>query len=465
VAAGVTAAVAAVFTAVAMTPLQADGATSGSISLPTLVPLASASPSPSQSPTATPTKPPKKQWMPDLGPAFNNPLGTQKQKYVVNTRILKAVKHAKPHSTIRFSTYSFDREDVTKALWQAHKKKGVNVQVVVNHNVVTPNEIWLQKRLGKSTKKPSFFHICQGSCRGKGPGNEHGKIYSFSATGGATDLIIESSGNLTSGAAAGQWNDVFSIMGNTKLFNTWVKVFNQLKRDKPVKKRTITYKSTQLDVTWHRLNSAAMSQGVPTRDRVSTVSARKKKKKSAGDPVLQRLNNVSCSTSAAHGDGKGHTVIRIIMYAWFGDRSIPIAHKVAALKHQGCNVEAILTEPGGATVSILRAAGVPMRDAAWNYGEKMATDGSKMVWGPRLYCHLKWMLISGKYAHKNRDVVFAGSENWSGISFANDEVTLQLTGGDYYHAYLRQFNHMWTTHATHAETGSEKYGWPPKPWS
>jgi hypothetical protein len=455
-------------------PMEALGATGGTLAtasvgeglLPSVLPTATKTPTPAptKSPTAAPTT--KKSWMPDLGPAFNNPLGTQKQKYVVNTRILKAVEHAKTGSTIRFATYSFDREDVTKALWKAHKKRHVNVQVVVNHNVITPNEKWLQRRIGKNTKKSSFFHICKGSCRGHG-GNEHGKIYSFSKTGGASDLIIESSGNLTSGAAAGQWNDVYSIMGNTKLFNTWTKVFNQLKADKPVKKRTIQYKSKQLDVRWHRLNTAAMARPIASKDSVSTVSARKKKKKKkgGGDPVLQRLNNVSCNTSAAHGDGKGHTVIRIIMYAWFGDRSIPIAHKVAALKKAGCNVEAILTEPGGSTVSILRAAGVPMRDAAWNYGEKMATDGSKMVWGPRLYCHLKWMLISGKYAHKNRDVVFAGSENWSGISFSNDEVTLQLTGADYYRAYLGQFNHMWNTHATHTETQREDYGWPPKPWN
>jgi hypothetical protein len=174
---------------------------------------------------------------------------------------------------------------------------------------------------------------------------------------------------------------------------------------------------------------------------------------------------VSCKTTAAHGDGDGHTVIRIIMYAWFGNRSVPIARKVASLKRQGCDVEAILTEPGKQTVSILRGAGVPLRDAAWNYGEKMATDGSKKVWGPRLYSHLKWMMISGKYKKKNQDVVFAGSENWSGISFSNDEVTLQLTGADFYKAYLGQFNHMWNTNATHLETGREDYGWPPKPWN
>lgn len=443
------------------TPSVSAASTTGSI-IPTPAPTAAPT-----TPTVTPTPAPVKKWMPDLGPAFNNPLGSQKQKYVVNTRILKAVQHAKKGSTIRFATYSFDREDVTKALWKAHKKKHVNVQVVVNHNVVTPNELWLQKRIGKNTKKSSFFHICKGSCRGHG-GNEHAKIYSFTKTGGASDLMIESSGNLTSGAAAGQWNDVYSIAGNTKLFNKWTKVFNQMKRDKPVHKRTINYKSQQIDVRWHRANTAAMSQPIATRDTVTTVSPRKKKKKKKGggkDPVLKRLNKVSCSTSAAHGDGKGHTTIRIIMYAWFGNRSVPIANKVVALKKQGCNVEAILTEPGAKTVSILRAGGVPMRDAAWNYGEKMATDGSKKVWGPRLYCHLKWMLVSGKYAGANQDVVFAGSENWSGISFSNDEVTFQLTGADFYKAYLGNFNHMWNTNATHAETGNEDYGWPPKPWN
>jgi hypothetical protein len=435
---------------------------------PTILPTAL--PTASTTPTVTPTPPPaKKKWMPDLGPAFNNPLGSQKQKYVVNTRILKAVQHAKPNSTIRFSTYSFDREDVTKALWKAHKKKHVNVQVVVNHNVVTKNELWLQKRLGKNTKKSSFFHICKGSCRGHGGGNEHAKIYSFSHTGGATDLIIESSGNLTSGASVGQWNDVYSVMGNTKLFTTWEKVFKQLAKDKPVKKRTVVYKSKQVDFTWHRLQTQidATKAQPATRDKVTTISPRKKKKKKKKsiDPVLKRLNQISCKTGPNYGDGHGHTQIRIIMYAWFGNRSIPIAHRVAALKHQGCDVEAILTEPGGATVSILRAAGVPMKDAAWNYGEKMSTDGKKMVWGPRLYCHLKWLLVSGKYHHKNQAIVFAGSENWSGISFSNDEVTMQLTGPDFYKAYVGQFNHMWNTNATHAETGSETYGWPPKPWN
>ncbi len=87
-------------------------------------------------------------------------------------------------------------------------------------------------------------------------------------------------------------------------------------------------------------------------------------------------------------------------------------------------------------------------------------DGLK-GWGPRFYAHFKAMLVSGSYNKRPTMSVWTGSENWSGISFANEEVVVQFTDPSYYRAYFTQFNKLWSGRATHRAGIQPTYG--PRP--
>jgi len=453
--AAVTAATGLLVATVAWVPMQADAADSGSSLVgtvlttatgsptgspsPTGTPSPTAPPSPTASSTPTPPKPPKKHWMPEAGVVINNPLGDHDARAVIVQRIMAGIRHTHRGDTIRFATYNLDRKDSVNALIKAHKR-GVNVQVVVNDNYMAPQSVRLQKYLGKNIHRGSFLRFCSGSCRAA-RGNLHLKIYSFSGTGAAHDVLISSSANLTNAAPVAQWNDAVTVVGNKRLFKVWTKVFNQLKQDKPVKHRRITYSTKKLNVAFHRLQAGTAD---PVNHGRTTVA----RKDTTGDPILARLNKISCKTGPNYGVN-GHTMIRLMEYAWFGSRGVTLANRIATLKRQGCDVMSIMSHSDKRVEGILASAGIPMRDITWAYGEKLSTDGHSIVYGSRQYSHLKAMTISGRYAGKNMKTVITGSENWSAISFQNDEVTMQLVGGNFYNTYLHMFQHQWSTGATH----------------
>ncbi|MFI2708037.1 phospholipase D-like domain-containing protein, partial [Nocardioides sp. CER28] len=182
--------------------------------------------------------PPLPGWKPRLGPIFNDP-GRKGSKAIVN-RVLAAINHTPKGETIRMATYSFDRSDVASALLRA-RKRGVHVQVIVNERTASGVVYSLQRALGKKPRYKNFVVTCPGRCRAPGDGgNQHLKIYSFTRTGGARDVIIGSSGNMTSKAVYRQWNDSWAIAYDPKIFATWVGFFNQMKMQRQTGARVVT---------------------------------------------------------------------------------------------------------------------------------------------------------------------------------------------------------------------------------
>jgi hypothetical protein len=70
------------------------------------------------------------------------------------------------------------------------------------------------------------------------------------------------------------------------------------------------------------------------------------------------------------------------------------------------------------------------------------------------------MLVSGSFNKAPTKSVWTGSENWSGISFANEEIIVRFTDPRYFRAYYRQFNKLWKGRATH-RAGIQPLGGPP----
>ncbi|HTW16878.1 MAG TPA: phospholipase D-like domain-containing protein [Nocardioides sp.] len=411
-----------------------------------VVPAGSVGAAPISAPAATPAAAkvsaplaPRRRWKPPRGPVFNDPTGGPKRRVAIVARIRDAIKHTRRGDTIRISSYSMDRKDVADLLIKAHRR-GVHVQMVFNDNTISNTQRRLQKVLGKRRDRPSFLVFCQGSCRNGPGGNLHTKIYSFSRSGASKNVIISSSANLTYGAAFAQWNDAYTIRDDRRLFRTWVRVFRQLVRDRKSTPRYIGYSSPDLSVSFQR--ELARASGGVTEVRAARAGS--------GDPVIQRLSKIGCQAPAGFGID-GRTVVKIIVYAWYGERGEKIARKVADLQRRGCRVKVIGSVLGESSARVLQNAGIAVKAADWDFGDRISTGSEdKIVYGPRCYSHYKFFTVSGAYDGAGVRAVWTGSENWSRVSLGNDEVTLRLNGRAVYRRYTDRFDAMWNDpDATH----------------
>jgi phosphatidylserine/phosphatidylglycerophosphate/cardiolipin synthase-like enzyme len=370
-----------------------------------------------------------KRWMPPRGAVFNVPYGDQEAKTRIMSRIRDAVRHTRSGQTIRFAMYSFDRPTMADALIAAHRR-GVHVQMVLNDNWTSRATKRLRRVLGTNRHKRHFAVICHQSCRG-GPGNLHTKVYSFTKTGGAEDVIMTGSANITDRGVNLQWNDLYTLVNKSKLFDVWRKVFNQIKNDEPVRPRWIYFKSDTISATFYKENETESST-----QETSTTTARLPS--ADEDPVPKRLKAIRCD--AMKGSGiNGHTVVRIIMFGWQDERGKRLARRVAEMRRHGCNIRVIQSVPGAGVRHILTQAQVPQRSADWNYTAE----------GPNYYNHQKLLMVNGTFRKKPTRTVWTGSENWSTMSFRNDEITLQINNPRAYRRYVDRFNFMWNGPSTH----------------
>ncbi len=367
-------------------------------------------------------------WVPPAGVAFNQPRGGAKARSKLISRVRAGINHAPKGSTIRFAMYSFDRRDIADALLKAHKR-GVNIQLVVNDNWTSAQTRRLRRVLGTKPKKKNFFVICKGSCRG-GKGNLHMKVYAFSQTGAATKVLMTGSSNLTNRAASLQWNDQATLLNAPTLYDTFGRVFNQLKLDRRFSPRRVNYSgSDTLDAIFYRNPNAGFGSVNSAAQRPSVSPSE--------DPVMRRLKAIDCKAAAGYGVG-GRTSIRIMMYAFMRDRAY-LADRLVYLKRQGCDISAITSVSSKHVIRKLKAAGIPLRSADYDFNPD-AVDEQKVV---NFYSHLKVMTLNGTYQGKSVRTVWTGSENWSRISFQNDELILHLSGDLVHAKYLKQFKLMW----------------------
>ncbi|GAA1520936.1 phospholipase D-like domain-containing protein [Nocardioides humi] len=382
-----------------------------------------------------PARIPEDPWLPRAGPVFNNPMGGVKKRTKVIRQVNKAIKHTPPGATIRIATYNIDRRDTARLLVKAHKR-GVNVQIVVNDNLVGKVIRGLQAKLGRNRKAGSFLVICKAACRnGSRVGNLHMKVHSFSQAGAARSVVISSSSNIGYGAAAGQWNDSFTVYDDDALYDAWSTVFNQLKRDKAVKPRHLEYRSDVVGIDFQRLFGQGRSQVL--------LHRAGKAGKDTNDPQLKRLRKVDCVAPAGTGDGKGHTVVRVNMYAWYAGRGEALARELASMRREGCDIAVVGSVVSGPVVRILQKAGIPIRIADWDWGQKLSTSGKEMVHGSRCYSHLKYVTVNGTFRGIPGQVVWTGSENWSPPGLSSDEVTFEIRDPVAVAAYDAQWQRMY----------------------
>jgi hypothetical protein len=406
--------------------------------------LIAATPRTAVAETAPPT------WRPRVGAVFNNPLGSKPKQQAILRQVLAAVRHTHRGATIQIAVYSFDRADLAYALRRAYQR-GVHVQIVVNKAVLSNTSRTLRKRLGRNPDRSSFLVACSGACRKKGDGgNMHIKIFAFSQTGAARDVVISSSGNMTSKAIYRQWNDSYTVAGDAGLYASWQNLFRQMAHQRRTGPRRLTYTAS------HRGYSASFQRSLAQSATVASSSLARYRP--SADPVVHRIRAVGCHAPVGYGK-RGHTVIRIAAYAMFQTRGEALAKTLVRKKRQGCDIAIVMSVPGGHTYKMMQRAGIPMRSADWLFAHRVAEKEDGISgWGPRFYSHHKMMMVNGVYRGRPTRTVWTGSENWSAISFANEEVVFTINDTRAYRTYVKRWRSMYHGRATHMMGTQPTYG-------
>lgn len=353
-------------------------------------------------------------WVVPAGGSFNIPRSTKKAQFRSEKRIMDAINNARPRSVIRIMVYSLDRIPVADALIAA-KRRGVRVQLLVNHHQRTRAMARLERVLGTDRWKSSFIHQCSNSCRWHHE-NLHSKVYLFRHTGASRWVAMTGSHNLTGNAAKNQWNDLWTIRGQKDVYLKLSDLFAEMRRDQKVDP---PYRSDRVGARW-------LWHVFPYPNFSAT-----------DDPIMNALNRVHCSGSTING---GRTVVRVNMAVIADYRGDYLARKVRRLYAAGCDVRVMY---GSATKRIreifaskTRRGYVPVHVSGYD------TDYDGMM---DLYGHEKTFTVSGRYGGvRNINLVFTSSGNWSTNGILGDEMTMRIRGTGAMRAYTNHFNFMWT---------------------
>jgi phosphatidylserine/phosphatidylglycerophosphate/cardiolipin synthase-like enzyme len=369
---------------------------------------------------------------------FNDPTGDRAAQNRIADHIRRAIDATPRHGTIRMAAYSFDRPDIAAALARACTQRRVTVQVVLNDNFVSQSSRELRRLLGADAQSsraachpgseagpgaaPSFVKVCHASCRLGDRGNQHMKVYLFSATGGQPHVVMLGSANLTGYAAGVHWNDLVTFTGSQQLYDDYGRVFDELAADSHV--ATPELRVAHGDVT---TSVAAGPSATP-----------------GADAVAERLAGVTCDALPGTGEA-GRTVVRISMYGWRGQRGLDLAWRVARLSRAGCRVHALVSAAGPDVVETLVRAGVRIRSASLDVDGNVATGFEDSGW--EHFVHEKWMSVDGTWGGSATRAVWTGSENWSDVSLLNDELVVMIPRPRIHDAYVAHFDTIWSRHS------------------
>jgi phosphatidylserine/phosphatidylglycerophosphate/cardiolipin synthase-like enzyme len=387
------------------TPAPSASATPVSASRPAVATESSTARTTRSTSTAAKKKP--RYLGPAYGITYNNANG--KSRYRNLHKILRAINHAPRGSSIRMVTWSYFYGPGTDALIAAHKR-GVSVRLVMARAKSKESHDYrrLKRALGRYGNKyrpyalKSGAKACAATCRGHA-GTMHAKMFMFSRTGPATDVIMWGSPNFTRASATLQWNDLFTWKYHPTLYDYGMSIFDQMWQDKEV--------AGPYKVVW----DGSVGLGIlPYRG--------------TGDWVSNELRTVRCS-GATGGTG---AVIR----GTIGNR---IATYLKKLWDQGCDIRILYTVRGVKARQILLAKSgrgpVPMR----HYVQDTNGDGFYDK-----YLHMKVLVITGVMGSQtDARFVMNGSENWADMARGSDEEVGYFKGGAYTGKYLPWLNWLW----------------------
>ncbi|WP_109506120.1 phospholipase D-like domain-containing protein [Nocardioides speluncae] len=348
---------------------------------------------------------PAPSFRPAWGPVFNDPLGTVAEQRRILAYLVRTIDAAPAGAVIRVAVYGFSDGPVARALHRA-ADRGVRIRMVLDSSRRSKPALGLQRRLGNNVRAASYVVFCNHSCRGTTGGN-HTKFYLFSEAGGVADVTLVTSANTVGETVDNQWNDLFSVAGASPVYDSFARVFEQMKHDEPVPRPYV------------EAHQASYLQGFYPAPGAG---------RTAPDPWLDYLDPVRCTGAKRAGLG-GHTRIRVAMSAMHGGRGLAGARRLVALRRQGCDVKVIFgAAPGGEVRRVLTAGRVPWR-------------GTRHRW---VHTHQKLLIVNGVIGRDPWATrVFTGSHNWTDPAADRDEVVLGIKGARTARLYTQNWNYVW----------------------
>ena len=366
-------------------------------------------------------------YVPKTGPAFNNPYGKTKEIRRLIGQVNRTIDSVPRGGRIRISAWNVRSANITNSLIRAHRRN-VSVQVVMDRGNWNPNNpnadaarLSAALKVGnkeRPSSRKSFLRRCIGSCRGK-HGIPHSKYFMFNKVRVKKNkqvktvpwVVMYGSYNATELGATIQWNDLYTIKNDETRYRYFLHNFEQMTQDKPIRDAYSSYDDGVTANAFYPYVGTSVT----------------------GDPVMDVLNAVTCDGASTPG---GRTRIRIAQTSMYGDRGLALAHKIAKLQRQGCNIRLVYAMFGGEVLNIMRAAKVPLTHLAYDNNEDGLYDR---------YVHMKSMAINGNYAgDPGAKITWNGSANWTSVALASDEVVGVVRKTWVTQRYMKWIDYMFT---------------------
>lgn len=359
-----------------------------------------------------------RNWTPREGGHFNHPREANRKELRIENTILKTINHARRGSRIRISLFSFDRQRMARALVRA-KKRGVQVQILLNNHQFTPAQKILKQGLGGNRWKRSFSYECHFGCRHFQRGeNLHTKMFLFTGLkSGAANIVFTGSLNLTENSVVNQWNDMLVRLNDPALMAGMDELWREMRRDKRTKQPYFVRQAGEFQL-----------QATPFPN--PTIK---------NDPEMAILNQIDCKTPPAPGYGRnGRTLVRVSMHSWADARGVYLANKMRELYAAGCDVQ-VMYGMAGVAVRKAFATRTP-RGYLPVHVDGYDTDYDGEI---DLYSHQKYLAVSGTYeGNPANGGVWTGSSNWNFGGLRGDELIIRLPMR-YVGQWVRNFEYIW----------------------
>jgi phosphatidylserine/phosphatidylglycerophosphate/cardiolipin synthase-like enzyme len=374
------------------------------------------------------------------GAYFNDPRGSWTARMRIERQVLHAIKATQKGAVIRIALYSFDRIPVAQALIAA-KRRGVHIQILLNDHQDTRAMKMLRGYLGTNTDKRDFIYKCHSGCRTDGRKRFlHTKFYTFTKAGGSKWALFFGSHNLTMNAMRHQWNDLYLMAGNEPLFDQYVALFDDMKKDYEKQQPPLP------DFCGIPANGVTCDDAV---DSGTTVTF-PRYVGPGNDPIIKILDRVQCLTQLPNGKTI-RTRLAVNMHTIRGRRGNYLADAYRQKFAQGCDARFSFGLVGGITKGHLGAktprGRMPLRSTGFDYhpdSDPVPNPDGKVDLSLDYYSHHKFLVIEGNYAgNPHARLVFTGSSNWGALGAVNDEIVVNVIGKKVTRQYMNEFNFEW----------------------
>ena len=371
------------------------------------------------------------------GMTYNIPGDHNTPEMLINVRkMMAAIDGTQAGEIIRMSFFSLTVENFSDKLIEAYNR-GVTVRLIQDDHEIGPMWQDLVNVLGSDTTKKSWAIVCHRSCASdENPSYMHAKIYLFSKTRSLSRVTMICSCNPTYTQARVGWNDMYTWVGDSTIYEGGVRYFEEMTKD-----------------AVQDALPGPQTTGIPQDRYFSVASGRSQlyffPKAGEGpteDPIFQMLRDVDCiGTSPGYGS-LGRTIVKVAMYQWSVRRD-RIAHRLWDLSQEGCWVDIVYdqTATDKEVIDVLKTRGngfYPIPTLEKSSMDK--NDDGNYEHYVDIFNHEKYVLINGIYEGNTRTkMVIAGTANWTNTALQyGNEITFTIKDGSVYNDYREQFSVM-----------------------